>query len=96
MGAQGHCSPAGVEASLQEVEKAPSPAASRSSPHSLFFLTTAGGVVPKKLATETRTPPRVADTPNRVICAGVSKQTRRSERTRRMGRPQTAEGSSWG
>lgn len=28
-----------------------------------FFLTTAGGLFPKKLATETRAPPRVADTP---------------------------------
>lgn len=53
MGAQSHCSPAGVEASLQEVGKAPSPAASRFSPHSHFFLTTAGGVIPKKLDSET-------------------------------------------
>lgn len=58
MAAQSHSSPAGVEARLQEVGKAPTH--HRQSPgflHTPFFLTTAGALVLKKLAIETGAPP---------------------------------------
>ena len=59
-----------------------------------FFLTTAGVLVPNKLTVETGAPPGVADTPNRVICAGCDQTDKRGrenqEDRKALGRKEAA------
>lgn len=93
MEVQNHCSPVGVEASLQEVGKAPTGPDRRQPagfPHiALFFFSPPQqwvGLVPKKMAVETGALLRVADTPKRAICAGCDQEEKRGRENQEDGK----------